>query len=195
VNGPGWLSPALVGLMLLLATGSAIRLAQWRRRRPAEPDVDVMHALMGIAMAGMLARRVSPVPGTVWLAVFALSALWFAARAIRAGSSGPANPARRAVPALHAAECAVMIYMLAPARTAPDNAAFAVLLAMFMVGYTIWTADQLTSSARARREAAAGTEHPSRRARAAVLLSGSDFAAGRKLAIGATMGYLLLTMV
>jgi len=180
--------------MLLLAVASAIRLAQWRRRRPAEPDVDVMHALMGVAMAGMLAPRLSPVPRMPWLALFAISAIWFALRALGIRTSGSASPSRRAVPALHAAECAVMMYMLVPASTAPGNAAFAVLLAIFMVSYMIWTADQLTSTARARR-AETGTDRAPRVSRVATLFSGSDFAVGRKLVIGATMGYMLLTMV
>ena len=39
---------------------------------------------MGVAMAGMLEPRLSPVPGTIWRAVFAAAAAWFAWQAIRA---------------------------------------------------------------------------------------------------------------
>jgi hypothetical protein len=179
MTGSAWLAPALApalaAVMLLIAVGSLVRLAIWRLRgRAAEPEVDAVHALMGVAMAGMLEPRIGLVPDTAWLAVFAGAAVWFAWRTIRARSrrrqagDRRSHPARWQCshPAPHSVECAAMIYMLVPAGAsshapvmgmpgmsgqAPTaNPALAFVLALFMFGYVAWTADRLTSQSRAR---------------------------------------------
>ena len=72
--------------MLLTAGYCAGRLVAARvQRRPAERDVDLVHVLMGVAMAGMLVPRISLRPAGlwtgIWAVVFAAAAGWFAWRA------------------------------------------------------------------------------------------------------------------
>jgi hypothetical protein len=182
MNGPAWVSASLAVVMLLITMSCLARLALWRRSRPREPDVDGMHALMGIAMAGMLEPRLALVPASDWLVVFVIAAAWFTARAVGTRARATAGCRHWTNPALHAAECAVMLYMLLPARPARTtampgmaapglaNPVLTVLLTVFMIGYIVWTADQFTSPA-----------------------PGPKMSAGRKVVIGATMGYMLLT--
>jgi hypothetical protein len=114
---PAWVTWAFTALVILLAVGSAARLVVARRRpQHAAADVDVVHALMGVAMAGMLMPRLSVLPGALWLAVFAAGTAWFTWQAVRprllgqAGASGPAG-AGHGHPAPHAVECLAMVYM------------------------------------------------------------------------------------
>jgi hypothetical protein len=58
--------------------GSASGSRGWIRR-----DIDVMNALMAIAMASMLAGRLNPVLQVIWLLTFAVASAWFAAHAVR----------------------------------------------------------------------------------------------------------------
>ena len=95
--------------------------------------------------------------------MFAAAAAWFTWQAVRARSRH--RPARLvcAHPAPHAVECAAMIYMLLPGRNATHaampgmsdtnalaNPALGLILALFMLGYILWAADQLASRSRAR---------------------------------------------
>ena len=87
----------------MVAVYCAGRLAVSRvRGRDTELDTDGLHVLMGVAMAGMLEPGLSPVPGTVWRAVFAAAAAWFAWQAIRArrpaGQGARGAPTRRRTP-------------------------------------------------------------------------------------------------
>jgi Domain of unknown function (DUF5134) len=206
MSAPGWLAPVLAAVMLLIAAGSLARLVLWRLRgRAAEPEADALHAAMGVAMAGMLEPRILPVSSTAWLGVFAAAGAWFAVRAIRArsrrhdGSSlhGRAGRWGCAHPAPHAVECAAMVYMLGPARDAGHgpvmamagitsaaptaNPALTLLLALFMLGYTVWTADRLTSQTRPPLAAAGRGGALAPRA-----------AACSRIAMSLAMGYMLL---
>jgi hypothetical protein len=117
MTAPAWVTWAFTVLVILLAVGSSARLlvARLRRQRVAA-DVDMVHALMGIAMAGMLMPRLSVLPGDVWLAVFAAGTAWFTWQAVgprqraQAGVRGQAN-AGHGHPAPHAMECLAMVYM------------------------------------------------------------------------------------
>jgi hypothetical protein len=211
MTGPAWLAPALATAMLLIAAGSVVRLGIWRlRRRAAEPETDALHALMGVAMAGMLEPRISPVPDSAWRLVFAAAAAWFAWRAIRARMRQRHADGRRpdpgswlcAHPAPHSVECGAMVYMLVPAGAAGHrpvmampgmagaapaaNPAVALVLALFMLGYIVWTADRLRA-----REAEPG--------RAAGRTAGAALApraaACSRIAMSLAMGYMLLTML
>ena len=162
MTGPSWLAGAFAALMLLIAASCAVRLVISRLRgRATEIDADGLHVVMGVAMAGMLEPRLSPLPGIVWQAMFAAAAAWFGWQAIRARSRRPGGW-RCAHPAPHAVECAAMIYMLLPARSRPrpragmampgmsgpaaaGNPALALVLALFMLGYILWTTDQLAA--------------------------------------------------
>jgi hypothetical protein len=201
---PAWLAGTLCAAMLLIAAGSVVRLAIWRLRgRAAEPEADALHVLMGVAMAGMLEPRMSLVPGAFWRVVFAAGAAWFAWRAIRVRSRGNLGNGRSAGwgcahPAPHIVECVAMIYMLMPAgagstrpsmampgmsgTTATANPAFAIVLALFMLGYIVWTADRLTSAGQP------GTGAP---AHAGETLA-PRAAAFSRIAMSLAMGYMLL---
>lgn len=173
MSGPAWLAVAVAALMLLIAASCAVRLGISRARgRATETDTDGLHVLMGIAMAGMLEPRLSLIPGNAWQAIFAAAAAWFGWQAIRVRRRRTGRW-RCAHPAPHAVECAAMIYMLLPARSAAhgtamampamsgpaaagSNPAIALVLALFMLGYIFWTTDRIATLSRARPAAANG---------------------------------------
>ena len=100
--GSPWLPACVAALMLLVAACCAARLILSRlHRRHSEPHSDVLHGLMGVAMAGMLQPRLSPVPPAAWLVVFGLAAAWFSWESIRsrwpgsAGAPGAGAPSPR----------------------------------------------------------------------------------------------------
>ena len=220
MSGPAWLAGGFAALMIMVAVCAAGRLAVFRvRGRDTELDTDGVHVLMGVAMAGMLEPRLSPVPGSVWRAVFAAAAAWFAWQAIRVGR-GRTGGSWCAHPAPHAVECVAMVYMLLPAGSRPSgrgpgmampgmsggaaagNPAFTLVLALFMLGYILWALDRLAFLLRARATATA-------RAAAAGRVSGSladgaapgrlalapRLATGYKIAMGLGMGYMLVMML
>ncbi len=187
-------------LMLLVAACCAARLALWRLRGPGtEVDADAVHLLMGVAMAGMFQPRLSPIPGSAWLPVFAIAGTWFAWQTIRARGQTPARP-RCAHPAPHAVESAVMLYMLWPGSQAghgsagmpgmnagaagAPNPALAAVLALFMLGYILWTTDRLTAQTQARMSP---SSHD--------IALAPRLAACYKIAMSVGMGYMLITML
>jgi len=220
MTGPSWLAVGFAGLMLLIAASCVTRLAVWwLRGRGTELDADGLHILMGMAMAGMLEPRLSPLPDTVWRAVFLAGAGWFGWQAVGARIRRKPSQSRCAHPVPHAVECAAMLYMLLPAKPAArgpamampgmngpaavDNPALALVLALFMVGYILWTTDQLAVLSRVR---AAGTGHGEPYAASAACTSGPAglasrralaprFAACYKIAMSIAMGYMLVMMV
>lgn len=174
--GPAWLADSFAALMLLTALYCAARLVLARtRRRPTERDVDLVHVLMGVAMAGLLAPRVLLVAGpaqpggalwaVTWGLVFGVATVWFAARiALSYRVTGRLRPVgSHHLP--HLIMSGTMVYMLAtvarpaelPGAAAAAAAAptvhfplLALILAQFMVGYVMWTADRLPTLARVR---------------------------------------------
>jgi hypothetical protein len=63
MSGPAWLAGSFAILMIVIAGYCAARLAVSRlRARNTERDADALHVLMGVAMAGMLEPRLTPVP-------------------------------------------------------------------------------------------------------------------------------------
>jgi hypothetical protein len=74
-----------------------------------ERDIDVMNALMALAMATMLAGRLNPVLDGIWLLNFVAAAAWFAGHAI---SDWPSRTAR-GQPVTHMLSCGGMLVMLA----------------------------------------------------------------------------------
>jgi hypothetical protein len=170
VAGPGWLSGILAAAMLLTAVYCATRLIAGRLwRRSTEYDVDAVHVLMGVAMAGMLVPALNPLWFSAWQVVFAVAAGWFATQAIRAhrtrrsrpgqGDPGPGHHIA------HVLSCGTMLYMLlaagsataagpqrlaelpAGAMAATHPPALALILAVVMAGYVVWTTDRLTALA------------------------------------------------
>lgn len=173
MSGPDWLAGGLAVLMIMIAVYCAGRLVVSRLRgRDIEVVADGLHVLMGVAMAGMFEPRLTPIPGAVWRAVFAVAAAWFAWRAIRAGRR---PSARCAHPAAHAVECAAMVYMVLPVGSWPSgrgpgmtmpgmgqgttvgNPALTLVLALFMLGYVLWAIDRLAVLS---RTTAAATPRP-----------------------------------
>ena len=237
MKGLGWLSAGLAVVMLVIAGSCAARLVIWRvRGRTTELEADALHVLMGVAMAGMLEPRLSPIPGAVWRAVFATAAAWFAWQAIRARSRRRSRAWLCAHPGPHAVECVAMIYMLLPVHAtgqhlapampgmagaaATANPAFALVLALFMAGYILWTSDHLARLSRVGAAAApsAGTGWPgigmgslhspasvgaltsghsrsASTAAAAVAPLAPRFAACYKIVMSVAMGYMLIAMV
>ncbi|MGO8961711.1 MAG: DUF5134 domain-containing protein [Streptosporangiaceae bacterium] len=205
MTGPGWLAAGVAALMLLIACSCGSRLLiGWVRGRTAGLEADALHAVMGVAMAGMLEPRLSPAPAAVWRAMFAAAAGWFAWRMISSRRPRRCRSWRCAHPGPHAVECAAMVYMLLPAgasgrapamamsgmtQAGTPNPALALVLALFMLGYILWTSDQLAALSRA---GLAGATHSGSGAVAALA---PRFAACSKIAMGIAMGYMLVTMV
>jgi hypothetical protein len=230
VSGQAWADDAFAALMIVTAGYCLGRLAvSRRRRRPADHVLDATHVLMGAAMAAMLLARLS---GS-WLgglqAAFGVAALWFAWLAIRG---------RQLHQVQHALAATAMIYMLGAGRGAgglaaagpmtamPGPGGLALVLALGLLGYVIWTADQLAALPRvaapgpaasgsaatgtgAPRDAAPGEAAPRdaapggaaagrpRLARPATLRAvpmSPRLAACCDLAMGVTMGYMLIGM-
>jgi uncharacterized protein DUF5134 len=235
MTAPSWLAGAFAAIMILTVGYSAGRLAFSRLRgRVSELDVDALHTVMGVAMAGMLVPWLHLVPGSVWAAVFGIGAAWFGWHALR--TRGPASPrlSRCRYPVPHLVECAAMIYMLLPGHRPPPSGpgmampgmgagsqqgfpALAVILALFMLGYIVWTTDRLTSRTaqltnptagpgntrdhRSPVTAGAGTSandaarSPGPADHAGTPALAPRLAACTKIAMSLTMGYMLILML
>ena len=206
MSGPAWLAGGLAILMIVIAAYCAARLAISRlRRRNTDRDADALHVLMGVAMAGMLEPRFTPVPVTAWRVVFAAAAAWFAWQAIRPGRR--AAGARGAHPAAHAVECGAMVYMLLPVGSWPSghglrmampgmgqgttvgNPALTLVLALFMLGYVLWAIDRLAHLSRTPAAAAAYPQP------VGLPVLAPRLAASYKITMAITMGYMLITML
>jgi hypothetical protein len=186
VTGPSWLAGILAVIMIATAGYCASRLIIARaHRRKDERDVDLVHTMMAVAMAGMLVSWLNPFPDGVWAVMFGAGTGWFGWRAWRArrarrGHQGRTDvsdtdqsPHRHHVP--HLVMCGAMVYMLLAAGAVasathpgmtmggvPAAGRFpllALVLAVFMVGYVMWQADRLPALAPAGppRTAPAGT--------------------------------------
>jgi hypothetical protein len=206
--GPSWVAGAFAAIMIVTAAYSAGRLAISRLRGQAtELDADALHAVMGVAMAGMLMPHLNVLPGSAWAAVFGVAAAWFGWHAIRAKSTGAPGSSRCRYPVPHLIECAAMLYMLLPVH-APAQAGtgmampgmspaagpagsfpvLAVVLALFMLGCIVWTTDRLAALARAETTAPDQESNPHPQPAAAVQAAASFRDAGRAHATpGATV--------
>ena len=84
VTGPSWLAGILAAVMIATAGYCASRLIIARaHRRRDERDVDLVHTVMGVAMAGMLVSWLNPLPDGVWAVMFGAATGWFGWRAWR----------------------------------------------------------------------------------------------------------------
>jgi hypothetical protein len=240
MSGPSWLAGTFAAVMILIAAYSAARLLFARRRgRATETDADALHVVMGTAMAGMLVPRLNMLPASAWAAVFAIAAAWFGWHAIRRRTPATLSASQCRYPVPHLIECAAMIYMLLPAAASrPAHArpsmampgmsaapaggfpALAVVLALFMAGYIVWTTDRLATLARTKTTTASPgltRDHPptgtaaaapvrpspaalsstrtrhSSPARQAILAP--ELAACCKIAMSIAMGYMLILML
>jgi Domain of unknown function (DUF5134) len=205
MTGPGWLTGLLTAVMLTVAAYNATRLvAAPRWGRATELDADGVHVVMGVAMAGMLTPGLSFAPARLWQAFFAASGLWFGYQYLRTRRGTSLGLRRCPHPLPHLIECAAMVLMLArPAAaaaagtsgmgTALTGAAarlspLTLLLALFMVGYVMWLGNNLSALA-----PASGVTGTTASATSAYLAP--RCAACCKIAMGVTMGYMLVVML
>ena len=239
---PSWLTGAFAAVMILAAGYSASRLVVSRRRGLAtEADADGLHTVMGAAMAGMLVPSLNLLPALAWMVVFGAGAAWFGACAAWTRSQTRFSWQCR-YPVPHLIECIAMLYMLLAARgaqhgtgmampgmtTSPGGPAgfpaLAVVLALFMLGYVMWTTDQLAALARTRpttpgnpgatqhpalaaapsgghaastagRAGAPGTASAAEQGPGGQTLLTPKLAAFGKIAMAVTMGYMLILML
>ncbi|QMU74736.1 DUF5134 domain-containing protein [Streptacidiphilus sp. PB12-B1b] len=166
MNSPSWLSDSLAAIMLATAAYCAGRLVVsrlWHRR--VEHDVDAVHLVMGVAMAGMLVPRLNPLGDTVWETVFALTSLWFAIRVILARRAAQVD--RRAIGhhLAHLVLSGAMLYMYLAQSSATGGSAssggmgggmggsiaggaryptLALVLALVLFGYAVSVLDRTT---------------------------------------------------
>ncbi len=169
MGGQGWLADILAGVMIATTIYCVTRIVVTRaKRRPAEHDIDAVHALMGIAMAGMLVTSLKTLPADVWAAVFGAAAVWYAwliarsYQASRAGS-GQRAPAHRHHHLPHLAMCCAMVYMLLAAPALMNSSGtmasgmgmggssagtrlqfLALVLTLVLVGFIVWDIDRLS---------------------------------------------------
>ena len=213
ITGPGWLGWLFAAVMLGTAAYCAGRLAvAWRSRRPTGYAVDLTHILMGSAMAGMLVPGLGFAPAGLWQATFAAAGCWFAAQAVRGLTRGGLGPAQgwpgaaghtaaghtAAGPFVHLLACGAMLVMLAaPASVArPATMAarggplpvLAILCAVGLLASVVLATDRLT----VLTPVPAGAQAPRGSAGAPMSLR---LAACCDIAVGVTMGYLLILMI
>jgi cytochrome b561 len=231
--GSSWLPDAFAGIMILTAAYCVSRLVMSvRQHRPTEHLVDAVHVLMGVAMAGMLVPRLRVFWTGGWEIVFGAAAAWFAwqaARELRRQAPGR----RRSHHLQHVLACGAMLYMLLAAAStakavsggsamnglaggAAHSPTLALVLAVALVGYVVWTADRLPALARVTALAAragAGSilvdTEPAGEATRSVLRDDDEapsvrspgvpmsprLSASCEIAMGVTMGYMLILML
>jgi hypothetical protein len=213
ITGPGWLGSLFAVVMLGTAAYCAGRLAvAWRSRRPTGYAVDLTHVLMGTAMAGMLVPGLGFAPAGLWQATFAATGCWFAAQAVRGLTRGGRGPAQgwpgaaghtATGPFVHLLACGAMLVMLAApasgagpaARAAGGTSAadgplpvLAILCAVGLLASVVLATDRLT----VLTPVPAGAKAPRGSAGAPMSLR---LAACCDIAVGVTMGYLLILMI
>lgn len=202
--GLPWLADPLAALMLLTSAYCVSRLTlSWRQHRPTDRQVDGVHVLMGVAMAGMLVPSLRVLRASGWEVIFGASAALFGWRMISAVRASARSGRHSGHHLQHVLACGAMVYMLAAATTAkavPGGSAIggmaggaahfptlAFVLALVLFGYVVWTADRISSLPPAgARISASQYSRPPMSAR---------LAACCEIAMGITMGYMLITML
>lgn len=215
MSGPGWLTGLLAAVMLTVAAYNVTRLvAAPRWGRAAELDADGTHVAMGVAMAGMLTPGLSFAPARLWQAFFVAAGAWFGYQYIRTRRGQELGRWRCPHPLPHLIECAAMVFMFAlPAAAATTATAdvgmggmgtaltgaaarfspLTLLLATFMVGYVMWLGNNLSALAPATAGTMTTGTMTTGTARTGYLAP--RCAACCKIAMGVTMGYMLIMML
>jgi hypothetical protein len=235
VAGQSWLAYTFAGVMLVTAAYCLARLViSWRQHRRTDRQVDAVHVLMGVAMAGMLVPRLRVFWAGGWEVVFGVATVWFGWLAVREYRNRAALGRFRPHHAQHVLGCAAMVYMFAAVTTAATAATgatrsggmggparfptLALVFALALFGYVVWTADRLPALARVSALAAAPVpvaaavpagsapatpiaspdtlgEGPARARRPAGPPLSPRLAACCEIAMGVTMGYALILML
>jgi len=224
VAPPSGLAAVLAAILLVIAGYCATRLAVARRwQRSTDHGADVMHTVMGVAMAGMLVPRLNPLQARAWAVLFAAGAAWFAGRAVRArrqahASAAPPGPAGQH--GAHVLSCSAMVCMLlaAPAAGARMGAGpgagvlpvAALILAIAVSVSVVVSTDRLpvprpapvpVTTAPGEARAAAGTASQAAAAGPASAPAGPQpvlcprLAAYCQIMMGVAMAYMLILML
>jgi len=233
MGGQTWVADILAAVMLATAAYCLSRLMiSWRQGRSTDRPVDGVHVVMGVAMAGMLVPGLRFFRTGGWEIIFgaaALSFAWLAVRELRTAKSAGNRPRHHHLQ--HVLACAAMVYMLAAVTTTAVHAGsgssgmsgmgggarfptLALILALGLLGYVVWTADRLTSFAPVAALAGAGAPvgdlvlavgggktvpastaatDPAEARRPRPL--SPRLAACCEIAMGVTMGYMLILML
>ena len=238
MGGQSWLAYMFAGVMLVTAAYCLARLViSWRQQRRTDRPVDAVHVLMGVAMAGMLVPALRVFWAGGWEVIFGAATVWFGWLAVREYRSRAALGRFRPHHVQHVLGCAAMVYMFAAVTTAAKGASgsgmsgmggaarfptLALVFALALFGYVVWTADRLPALARVSALAAGAVPAAVARAVSAVpaaaVLAGTTpagpdtspeaparryagpplsprLAACCEIAMGVTMGYALILML
>jgi hypothetical protein len=162
---PAWLLDIAAALMLTVAAVSAGRLLAARpwQHGSVVIDTDIAHLLMAVAMAGMLAPRLSTLPAPFWEFIFALLTAWFAVRVVLDARTSGVRALAGGHCAPHLVHSAAMLYMFLALTTPADGRSgmsgmgsgsepatalryptLAFVFALVLVGYSVWDLDQLS---------------------------------------------------
>jgi hypothetical protein len=189
MTSPAPILDVFAAVMLGTATVSGTRLAA--ARRPAGADHDVTHLLMGVAMAGMLAASLTTLTPGAWEAIFGPLTGWFAWRAARDARAAGIRALASGHSAVHLVQCAATVYLFAVTTpssmpmtgmgAAPPSLASPALALAFASVLAACTAGDIGQLAVRRH----------RRALAPPAAS----AVTSRIVMGATMAFMLLTMV
>jgi hypothetical protein len=220
---PSALLDLLAVIMLAIVVASLVRVLMiplaaagpWRPVQAAA-DADVVHALMGIAMAGMFTPSLASLPNAAWAVIFGVATAWFAGRAwLEAHADGIRSVlAGRCI--LHLVHSAAMLYMFvaltAPAAgsgmagmsmsgSAMDTLRYPTLagvLTLLLIGYSVWDVDQLSgkrfSPALAGGPVTAAAAYGPRPAARAFLLAPAT-QAGWQVVLSISMALMLVIMI
>jgi Domain of unknown function (DUF5134) len=184
VAGQPWLADMFAGVMLVTAAYCLARLViSGRQHRRTDRPVDALHVLMGLAMAGMLVPRLRVFWAGGWEVIFGAATVWFGWLAVREYRHRAALGRFRPHHAQHVLASAAMVYMFAAVTTAATAASgsgmsglgggarfptLALVFAVALFGYVVWTADRLPALAWVSALARASAHAPAVAAVAAV---------------------------
>jgi Domain of unknown function (DUF5134) len=116
---PSWILDILAAVMLVVAAVSAGRVVVARPwpGSAGGADIDIAHLLMGVAMAGMLATRLTTLPNDAWDVIFAVLAGWFGWRVYRESRGQGARVLADGHYMPHLVHSAAMLYMFVAVST------------------------------------------------------------------------------
>ena len=215
---PGWLAQALACVMVGTAAyclGRLIYASAFGRR--SQRGVDATHAVMGMAMAGMLVPSLRTLSTVGWTVVFATTTTWFTWTTIRPNRA--ADSTHQSNRLGHVVASAAMVYMVlampagpsshdvagsmgamaSPATGSAQVPALGVILGLCLLGCAWWTALRLSGLSVPAGTGSAAAQAATTRSRRRLSGSGDGpgFLAPRvaaccDLAIGVVMAYLLI---
>jgi hypothetical protein len=225
MTGPAALGYLLAAVMIVTAAYCVTRLLAARLgRRLTAPDADIVHVVMGVAMAGMLVPRLSWLPDGAWEVVFGVATGWFGWQTILAWRGhghgrrhgGRGRGVRAAHQAPHLLASGAMLYMFlavspgtagaagpamaGPAAMGGQSAGtirfplLAFVFAFALLGYVVWVTDRLPALAPVSALREARGGPGAAPHPRAAPLS-PRLAACCEIVMGLTMGYMLIVLL